>query len=140
MAFNVPTDSDASSTINTDIVNQIHVDGVNTKIIPTGSDPSVVYRIGDGTVHSEGWDNVLGQEYLDFYLSRGVGTGVSGSGGGQFLGFSNATKGLQYMNQSTAENEYLVLSDNNNLFAIDSITIADGTELIVPDGSTFKVL
>jgi len=72
MAFNVPVDSNGQTNINTAIQNQIHVDGVNTKIIPAGSEPSVVYRVGDGTVHPEGWDNVVGNEYLDFYLSRGL--------------------------------------------------------------------
>ena len=141
MAFNIPK-QDSESSVSTAIVNQINVDGVNLKVLPTGQDPNVVYRIGDGTTHPEGWDNVTGQKYLDFYLSRGIVEGVSstGSGGGQFLGYAPGVKGLQYMAQSTAQNEYLVVGENQNLFAIDSITIEEGTELVIPDGSVFKVL
>lgn len=46
----------------------IGVDGINTAIIPSGYRPQVVYRIGDGTTHSEGWENIEGNKYLDFYL------------------------------------------------------------------------
>ena len=41
--------------------------------------PNVVYRVGDGTVHPEGWDNVLDNEYLDFYLPQGYSVGEDGS-------------------------------------------------------------
>lgn len=46
----------------------IGVDGVYTKIIPSAYRPRVVYRLGDGTVHPEGWENIDGNKYLDFYL------------------------------------------------------------------------
>jgi len=69
MGFNTaPNSGNGRDLVSTAIVNQIHVDGVNTKGLPTGYSPSVVYRIGDGTVHPDGWDNVSGNEYLDFYM------------------------------------------------------------------------
>lgn len=72
MSFNTLTGSGSLDKVFTAILNQIHVDGVNTKVMPAGTPPTVVYRIGDGTVHPEGWDNVLDNEYLDFYLSNAV--------------------------------------------------------------------
>ena len=68
MGFNTPRGNSENNGLNTSIVNQIHVDGVNNKGLPTGYSPSVVYRVGDGTVHPDGWDNVIGNEYLDFYM------------------------------------------------------------------------
>ena len=66
MGFNTVIGSGGSDKVNTAVLNQIHVDGVFVKTTPIGTTPNVVYRIGDGTVHAEGWDNVLGNEYLDF--------------------------------------------------------------------------
>ena len=75
--FNAPQGSRTSDLVSTAIVNQIHADGVNVKVLPAGSSPTVVYRVGDGTTHVEGWDNVEGNEYLDFYISTGL-TGQQG--------------------------------------------------------------
>lgn len=69
MGFNTVIGSGGSDKVNTAVLNQIHVDGVFVKTTPMGTAPNVVYRIGDGTVHPEGWDNVLDNEYLDFYIS-----------------------------------------------------------------------
>ena len=77
--FNIPVSSN-SNTVSTGILNQIHADGINVKILPAGTSPNVVYRVGDGTVHSEGWDNVDGEKYLDFYISTGA-TGYTGEQG-----------------------------------------------------------
>ena len=68
MGFNTPRGNSENNGLNTSIVNQIHVDGVNVKIVPDTYKPSVVYRIGDGTINPEGCDNVTGEEYLDFYM------------------------------------------------------------------------
>lgn len=61
----------------------IGVDGINTKILPAGSSPQVVYRIGDGTIHPDGFDNIDGNKYLDFYISTGAtgATGIQGEDG-----------------------------------------------------------
>lgn len=81
MAFNYPQTSDGSSiTIPSDVQYAIGVDGINVKVLPAGSTPNVVYRIGDGTTHPEGFDNVDGNKYLDFYISTGS-TGAAGADG-----------------------------------------------------------
>jgi hypothetical protein len=140
MSFNtVPSTGGSRDLVSTAILNQINVDGVNVKIVPIGTDPNVVYRVGDGTPHPEGWDNVVGQKYLDFYLSRGSYSVGSGTGG-QFLEVHDGTKGLQYMNQKTGRNESMVLGTQNNLFAVDSIELEEGTTITIPDGGVFKVL
>ena len=43
----------------------ISVDGINTKIVPNSYAPNVIYRIGDGTVHPEGRENISGNKYLE---------------------------------------------------------------------------
>lgn len=68
-SFNTISGTGSSDKVSTAILNQIHVDGVFVKTTPMGTAPNVVYRVGDGTVHPEGWDNVLDNEYLDFYIS-----------------------------------------------------------------------
>lgn len=81
MAFNYPQTSNGSTiTIPPEVQYAIGVDGINVKVLPAGTSPNVVYRIGDGTVHPEGWDNVSGNKYLDFYVSTGA-TGATGSQG-----------------------------------------------------------
>lgn len=83
MAFNYPqTDNSTSITIPPNVQYAIGVDGINTKVLPAGSTPTVVYRIGDGTVHPEGWENIDGNKYLDFYISAGA-TGAEGDQGEQ---------------------------------------------------------
>jgi len=59
--------------------------------------------------------------------------------GGQFLGIAK-TKGIQYMAQSSLEDEDLVVAEGTNAFSIESFTIENGTSLIIEDGSTYKVL
>jgi len=76
--FNYPTTvSGAEIRIPPNVQYAIGVDGINTKVLPIGSTPNVVYRIGDGTTHPEGWENIDGNKYLDFYIS----TGSTGAGG-----------------------------------------------------------
>ena len=72
MGFNSPVGTSDKDYVSTAIVNQINVDGTNVKVLPAGTPPTVVYRVGDGTVHEEGWDNVEGEQYLDFYVSTGA--------------------------------------------------------------------
>ena len=72
MGFNSPVGTSDKDYVSTAIVNQINVDGTNVKVLPAGTPPTVVYRVGDGTVHEEGWDNVEGEQYLDFYISTGA--------------------------------------------------------------------
>lgn len=77
MAFNLLDSSATLDKVSTATLNQINVDGVNVKVMPAGTSPNVVYRVGDGTAHPEGWDNVVDEQYLDFYVS----TGATGSQG-----------------------------------------------------------
>ena len=108
--LNIPISNTSEGT--TPVVqNRISVAEVNHKILPAGTPPQVVYRIGDGTVHPEGWDNVDGLEYLDFYLSAGA-TGATGKDGGSpIYDFTyNATTGdLEYslVGYADAPNEVL---------------------------------
>lgn len=76
MGFNTPPSSNDSDLVSTAIVNQINVDGVFTKVVPDWMTPNVVYRVGDGTVHDEGWDNVVGNTYLDFYMPVSKATAI----------------------------------------------------------------
>jgi len=69
MSFNYPNSSSKSEVlIPPNVQYAISVDGVYQKVLPPQSNPYVVYRIGDGTVHPEGWENITGNKYLDFYL------------------------------------------------------------------------
>lgn len=72
--FNTPITVNGSENIKipSDVQYAISVDGINVKVLPAGTPPNVVYRIGDGTVHPEGWDNTDGNKYLDFYVSAGA--------------------------------------------------------------------
>ena len=140
MGFNVPIGTNNIDKVSTAIVNQIHVDGVNTKAIPTGYAPSVVYRIGDGTVHPDGWDNVDGQEYLDFYMPYGTSGGSTSTGGGQYIGSGNQAKGISYLNQVSSENDLMTVESWMNAFSVDSFTIENGSEIVLRDGATYKVL
>ena len=79
--MNIPLLNDENSiTIPSNIQYAIGVDGINVRVEPAGTSPNVVYRIGDGTVHPEGWDNVDGNKYLDFYISTGA-KGATGDKG-----------------------------------------------------------
>ncbi len=76
MGFNTIVSAGSDDFVSVAVLNQIHVDGVFVKIVPNSYAPNVVYRVGDGTVHPEGWDNVLNNEYLDFYMPYLNGTGA----------------------------------------------------------------
>jgi len=79
--FNFPTSGNETQiNIPSNVQYAIGVDGINVKILPAGTSPNVVYRIGDGTVHPEGWENIDGNKYLDFYISTGA-TGATGEKG-----------------------------------------------------------
>lgn len=81
MSFNTISGGGSTDKVFTAIINQIQVSGVNVKVLPAGSSPSVVYRIGDGGVPPEvGFANVLDSEYLDFYISTGA-VGATGAKG-----------------------------------------------------------
>lgn len=80
MGFSIPIQSSGTDKVSTAILNQINVNGVNVKVLPAGTNPNVVYRVGDGTVHPEGWDNVDGEQYLDFYVSTGAKGNVGPAG------------------------------------------------------------
>lgn len=98
MAFNYPqTDNSTSITIPPNVQYAIGVDGINTKVLPAGSTPTVIYRIGDGTVHPEGWENIDGNKYLDFYVSSGAtgATGPRGERGIQGIQGNQGTQGIQ---------------------------------------------
>jgi len=69
MGFNYPnSNSESEVLMPPNVQYAISVDGVYNKVLPPQSNPYVVYRIGDGTVHPEGWENITGNKYLDFYL------------------------------------------------------------------------
>ena len=126
MALNIPKSSNNVDLVSTAIVNQIHVDGINVKVLPAGTSPSVVYRVGDGTEHNEGWDNVEGQEYLDFYISTGatgatgkqgdIGTtGITGENGEQGLQGIQGISGVNGLNGSTPVLEFTYNSLTGNI-------------------------
>ena len=141
MGFNTaPNSGNGRDLVSTAIVNQIHVNGVNTKALPTGYAPSVVYRVGDGTVNPEGWNNVVGEEYLDFYLPYGASGSSVSTGGGQYLGTGNQAKGVSYMNQVSSPNDAMRVEAWMNAFSIDSFTVEDGSEIVIEDGAVYKVL
>ena len=63
------------------------------------------------------------------------------NGSGQFIDIgSKKGKSVPYVIGTTATNETITVKSGQNAFAIDQITIADGTELIVEDNAIFKVL
>lgn len=68
MSFNYPNQEIDNIKIPSDVQYAVGVDGINTKVLPAGAIPRVVYRIGDGTVQDEGWENIEGNKYLDFYM------------------------------------------------------------------------
>jgi len=63
------------------------------------------------------------------------------NGSGQFADIGDIDgKSVPYVIGTTATNEIITVKSGQNSFAIDEITIADGTELIVEDNAIFKVL
>ena len=123
MGFNTPDATDSTDKLLTSIRNQIHVDGVNVKVLPAGTPPTVVYRIGDGTVHEEGWDNIDGEEYLDFYVSAGA-KGAKGDKGED--GLSAYEQAVQGGYSGTQEEFYTLLTEvtDNAILAQDSAIAA----------------
>lgn len=57
--------------------------------------------------------------------------------GGQFLG-EGAVKGIQYLGQEATG--VMVVPVGTNAMAIDSLTLSEGSELTVENGSVFKVI
>ena len=68
-------------------------------------------------------------------------TWLKSSLGGQFVDKGTEKgKAIAYLANTTAENEDIVIKEGTNAFAIDNITIADGTTITIEDGAVFKVL
>ena len=72
-------------------------------------------------------------------INNNTGIGGSGSGGGQFLGAS-IVKGVQYMANTSAPNETIVITAGLNAFSVDSFTLADDASIVVEDNAVYKVL
>ncbi len=122
MSFNTIGTASGVDRVNTAILNQISVDGVNVKVLPAGTPPNVVYRIGDGTVHPEGWDNVLDSEYLDFYVSSGT-QGVKGDKGEDGLDAYSQAQQAGYL--GTESEFYALLTEvTNNAVSADASATA----------------
>lgn len=100
MAFNTITTASGKDLVSTAILNQINVDGINVKVMPAGTSPNVVYRVGDGTIHPEGWDNVQDEQYIDFYISTGA-TGATGPKGEQGPTGLSGTNGIDGIDGAT---------------------------------------
>jgi len=66
-------------------------------------------------------------------------TSGGSSSGGQYYG-NGVIKAVSYLSNSTVTNETITVVNGTNAFAVDNITIADGSEIIVEDGAVFKVL
>ena len=135
MGFNTIEGINSGDEVSTAIVNQIHVDGTNTKVLPAGEPPRVVYRIGDGTVHPDGFENVDGYEYLDFYVSTGAtgadgekgDTGSTGAKGDTGDGSGDMLKSLNLSdvaNANTSLNNILPDQTGN----ADKVLTTDGTD------------
>ena len=122
MGFNTPN-TDSSNSVFTAIVNQIHVDGTNVKVTPAGTPPSVVYRIGDGTVHPDGFENTDGFRYLDFYVSTGA-QGAKGDKGED--GLSAYEQAVQGGYSGTQEEFYTLITEvtSNAVLAEESAIAA----------------
>lgn len=109
--FNFPNIGSSNSiTIPSDVQYAIGADGINVKVLPSGSAPNVVYRIGDGTVHPEGWDNVDGNKYLDFYITAGE-QGIQGINGVNGQNGKTPIYDFSY-NESSGELEYSLVGYN----------------------------
>jgi len=67
--------------------------------------------------------------------------GGSSTGGGQFADKGTTIgKSVPYLASTTGENETITVVAGTNGFAIEELTIASGTELIVSSDAVFKVL
>ena len=134
MGFNTPN-TDSSNSVFTAIVNQIHVDGTNVKVLPAGTPPTVVYRIGDGTVHPDGFENTDGFRYLDFYVSTGA-QGAKGDKGED--GLSAYEQAVQGGYSGTQEEFYTLLTEvtSNAVLAYNSATAAVISETNAENSAT----
>jgi len=109
MGFNYPnSNSESEVLIPPNVQYAISVDGINNKTLPDGTTPYVVYRIGDGTIHPEGWENILGNKYLDFYMSNGA-KGAKGDKGE--AGISAFTQAVANGYSGTQAQFYLLLEN-----------------------------
>jgi len=128
--FNYPTSvSGKEIRIPPNVQYTIGVDGIFTKVLPAGNTPNVVYRIGDGTDHPEGWENIEGNKYLDFYISTGA-TGATGDKGES--GKSAYTTAVEYgytgtqeewndMLQAVVDNLDAIIAVNDNETNINAV-------------------
>jgi len=67
--------------------------------------------------------------------------GNGGSGGGQFADKGTTIgRSVPYLASTTGENETITVVAGTNGFAIDELTIASGTELIISSDAVFKIL
>ena len=118
--FMVESGTGSGSTIHYGIVNPTATynpaNGINAFYYNTVSNE--LFICTDATPDSNVWDEISG---------------------GQFLGDA-PTKAVQYMSPTTSENLILGEVNEENGFAIDSLTIANGGSLTISNGSVFKVL
>ena len=56
------------------------------------------------------------------------------------LAVANSNKGVAEMAANSLEHQTIVISDKKNGFSIEEFVIADGTTLVIPDGSVYKIL
>jgi len=61
------------------------------------------------------------------------------TGEGQYYG-TGIVKPISYVSNSTIANETITVVSDTNSFAIEEIVIESGSELIIEDGSVFKIL
>ena len=71
-------------------------------------------------------------------LAGAIGDGSAHSGG-QYYG-KGVFKPLGFLSNSTEANDIITIASGTNAFAIGNITIGLGSEIIVEDGATFKIL
>ena len=57
--------------------------------------------------------------------------------GGQF---ADHNRGVAYMYQHSEPNEQIVIPNGTNAFSVGNYTLEDGAELVIPDGSEYKVI
>ena len=65
--------------------------------------------------------------------------GGSAHSGGQYYG-KGVFKPIGFLSNSTEANDIITIAKGTNAFAIGNITIGLGSEIIVEDGATFKIL
>ena len=52
----------------------------------------------------------------------------------------NVGNEVSYTSGLSDENQYMIVSTDNNAFSIEKYTLADGATLIIEDGATYKVI